>query len=131
MVCVKRFGEPAADRDAGSASGLTSDILVRKQLRSVSRRLVEAGRSYKHRQHDAHEEQRRDISQQVTHMVSVAEGLHRHERGVDNARNRGEPDEAEISLQVSRMVIAPPEPPRSSTELRAYLRRWVGPAMNT
>jgi hypothetical protein len=30
-------------------------------------------------------------------MVSVAEGLQRHECGVDKARNRGEPDEAEIS----------------------------------
>ena len=27
------------------------------------------------------------------------------------------------------MVIAPPEPPRSAAELRAYLRRWVGPAL--
>ena len=32
---------------------------------------------------------------------------------------------------IQSMVIAPPEPPRSSAELRAYLRRWVGPAVNT
>ena len=31
---------------------------------------------------------------------------------------------------IQSMVIAPPEPPRSSTELRAYVRRWVGPAVN-
>ena len=29
---------------------------------------------------------------------------------------------------IQSMVIAPPEPPRSSAELRAYLRRWIGPA---
>jgi AcrR family transcriptional regulator len=30
---------------------------------------------------------------------------------------------------IQSMIIAPPEPPRSSTELRAYLRRWIGPAL--
>ncbi len=30
---------------------------------------------------------------------------------------------------IQSMVIAPAEPPRSSAELRAYLRRWVGPAV--
>lgn len=30
---------------------------------------------------------------------------------------------------VQSMVIAPSDPPRSSTELRAYLRRWIGPAL--
>jgi hypothetical protein len=30
---------------------------------------------------------------------------------------------------IQSMVIAPPEPPRSSTALRAYLRRWIGPAL--
>jgi AcrR family transcriptional regulator len=29
---------------------------------------------------------------------------------------------------IQSMVIAPPEPPRSRSELRAYLHRWVGPA---
>jgi len=31
---------------------------------------------------------------------------------------------------IQSMVIAPSEPPRSSTELRAYLRRWIGPALS-
>ncbi|WP_292974747.1 TetR/AcrR family transcriptional regulator [Mycobacterium sp.] len=31
---------------------------------------------------------------------------------------------------IQSMVIAPPDPPRSATELRAYLRRWVGPALS-
>ncbi|ODR22874.1 TetR family transcriptional regulator [Mycolicibacterium porcinum] len=30
---------------------------------------------------------------------------------------------------IQSMVVAPPETPRSGTELRAYLRRWVGPAI--
>ena len=30
---------------------------------------------------------------------------------------------------VQSMVIAPPEPPRSDAELRAYLHRWIGPAL--
>jgi AcrR family transcriptional regulator len=30
---------------------------------------------------------------------------------------------------VQSMVIAPSDPPRSSGELRAYLRRWIGPAL--
>ena len=30
---------------------------------------------------------------------------------------------------IQSMVIAPPDPPRSSTELRAYLHRWIGPAL--
>jgi AcrR family transcriptional regulator len=30
---------------------------------------------------------------------------------------------------IQSMVVAPPEPPRSSAELRAYLHRWVGPAL--
>jgi AcrR family transcriptional regulator len=30
---------------------------------------------------------------------------------------------------IQSMVIAPPDPPRSGTELRAYLRRWIGPAL--
>jgi AcrR family transcriptional regulator len=30
---------------------------------------------------------------------------------------------------IQSMVIAPADPPRSSDELRAYLRRWVGPAL--
>lgn len=29
---------------------------------------------------------------------------------------------------IQSMVIAPPETPRSSAELRAYLQRWIGPA---
>ena len=32
---------------------------------------------------------------------------------------------------IQSMVIAPPVPPRTSAELRAYLRRWIGPAINT
>jgi AcrR family transcriptional regulator len=30
---------------------------------------------------------------------------------------------------IQSMVVAPPDPPRSSAELRAYLRRWIGPAL--
>ena len=30
---------------------------------------------------------------------------------------------------IQSMVIAPPDPPRSSADLRAYLRRWIGPAL--
>jgi hypothetical protein len=30
---------------------------------------------------------------------------------------------------IQSMVIAPPEPPRSAAELRAYLHRWIGPAL--
>ncbi len=30
---------------------------------------------------------------------------------------------------VQSMVIDPPEPPRSARELRAYLRRWIAPAV--
>jgi hypothetical protein len=35
---------------------------------------------------------------------------------------------AEFPLRQS-MVIAPPDPPRSSSELQAYLHRWIGPAL--
>ena len=30
---------------------------------------------------------------------------------------------------IQSMVIAPPEPPRSGADLRAYLHRWIGPAL--
>ncbi|SPM35832.1 transcriptional regulator [Mycobacterium rhizamassiliense] len=30
---------------------------------------------------------------------------------------------------IQSMVIAPPDPPRSGSELRAYLHRWIGPAL--
>jgi AcrR family transcriptional regulator len=30
---------------------------------------------------------------------------------------------------IQSMVIAPPDPPRSSAELRVYLHRWIGPAL--
>jgi AcrR family transcriptional regulator len=30
---------------------------------------------------------------------------------------------------IQSMVIAPPDPPRSGLELRAYLHRWIGPAL--
>lgn len=30
---------------------------------------------------------------------------------------------------IQSMIIAPPEPPRTSAGLRAYLRRWIGPAI--
>jgi AcrR family transcriptional regulator len=30
---------------------------------------------------------------------------------------------------IQSMVIAPPDPPRSRGELRAYLHRWIGPAL--
>lgn len=30
---------------------------------------------------------------------------------------------------IQSMVIAPPDPPRSGAELRAYLHRWIGPAL--
>ena len=67
------------------------------------RRSLKAGRLYKHRQYDAHDEQRRNVSQQMTHVVSAGtERLDRHDRGVHEARNRGEPDEAEMGLRVSR-----------------------------
>ena len=31
---------------------------------------------------------------------------------------------------IQSMVIAPPDPPRPAAELRAFLRRWVGPALS-
>jgi AcrR family transcriptional regulator len=31
---------------------------------------------------------------------------------------------------IQSMVIAPPDPPRSAAELRAYLHRWIGPALS-
>jgi len=30
---------------------------------------------------------------------------------------------------IQSMVIAPPDPPRSGAELRAFLHRWIGPAL--
>jgi AcrR family transcriptional regulator len=30
---------------------------------------------------------------------------------------------------IQSMVVAPPDPPRSGPELRAYLHRWIGPAL--
>jgi hypothetical protein len=30
---------------------------------------------------------------------------------------------------IQSMLIAPSDPPRSSADLRAYLRRWIGPAL--
>ncbi|MBU9766548.1 TetR/AcrR family transcriptional regulator [Mycobacterium sp. TNTM28] len=30
---------------------------------------------------------------------------------------------------IQSMVIAPPDPPRSGAQLRAYLHRWIGPAL--
>jgi AcrR family transcriptional regulator len=30
---------------------------------------------------------------------------------------------------IQSMVVAPLEPPRTSTQLRTYLRRWIGPAL--
>ena len=30
---------------------------------------------------------------------------------------------------IQSMVIAPPDPPRDGAELRAYLHRWIGPAL--
>ena len=32
---------------------------------------------------------------------------------------------------IQSMVIAPSEPPRSGVELRAYLHRWIGPALSS
>ena len=32
---------------------------------------------------------------------------------------------------IQSMVVAPPEPPRTGAQLRAYLRRWIGPALNS
>ncbi len=31
---------------------------------------------------------------------------------------------------IQSMVIAPPDPPRTSAQLRTYLRRWIGPALS-
>jgi AcrR family transcriptional regulator len=31
---------------------------------------------------------------------------------------------------IQSMVVAPPESPRTGSELRAYLRRWIGPALS-
>ena len=31
---------------------------------------------------------------------------------------------------IQSMVIAPPDPPRAGAELRAYLHRWIGPALS-
>jgi AcrR family transcriptional regulator len=31
---------------------------------------------------------------------------------------------------IQSMVIAPPDPPRTGAELRAYLHRWIGPALS-
>jgi AcrR family transcriptional regulator len=31
---------------------------------------------------------------------------------------------------IQSMVIAPPDPPRSAAELRAFLHRWIGPALS-
>ena len=32
---------------------------------------------------------------------------------------------------IQSMVIAPPDPPRTGARLRAYLRRWIGPALSS
>jgi hypothetical protein len=64
-----------------------------------SSRLLEAGGQHQHRQDNGHQKQRRDISPQVPDGV-VAEGLHRHDCGVDDAGNHGEPDRAEIGRRV-------------------------------
>ena len=32
---------------------------------------------------------------------------------------------------IQSMVIAPADPPRTGPQLRAYLRRWIGPALNS
>ena len=32
---------------------------------------------------------------------------------------------------IQSMVIAPPDPPRTGAQLRAYLRRWIGPALSS
>ena len=38
---------------------------------------------------------------------------------------------AEFLLRIIQsMVVAPPESPRSAAELRAYLQRWIGPAIS-
>jgi hypothetical protein len=56
------------------------------------------------RQHDGYENQRRDISPQMSHVVVTPEGLDRHDCGVDDARAHGEPDQADIGLRTSRRV---------------------------
>ena len=39
---------------------------------------------------------------------------------------------AEFLLRIIQsMVIAPADPPRTGTRLRTYLRRWIGPALNS
>jgi hypothetical protein len=40
---------------------------------SVGRRLLDPGCQYENRQHDANEKQRRDISPQMSHVVTTAE----------------------------------------------------------
>jgi len=32
---------------------------------------------------------------------------------------------------IQSMVTAPPDPPRTGAQLRAYLRRWIGPALSS
>ena len=47
---------------------------------SAQQQTAWAGGQHEHRQDDGLQEQRRDISQQVTHMVSATEGLHHSSR---------------------------------------------------
>src|SRR5215467_11407097 len=67
---------------------------------AVTLKLVQSARR-QHCKYDRHQNKRWHISQQMTALGRVAEGLNPHDRRVNHARPHGEPDEALVSVGIS------------------------------
>jgi CHAT domain len=59
------------------------------------------GPRHQHCKYDRNENERRHISDQMTALGRIGEGLNAHDRPVNHARPHGEPDEALVSVGIS------------------------------
>src|SRR5215475_11792252 len=63
-------------------------------------KLVQSAR-HQHCKYDRNENKRGHISDQMTALGRIAEGLNTHDRPMNHARPHGEPDEALVSVGIS------------------------------
>ena len=66
---------------------------------AVTLKLVHSAR-HQHCKYDRHENERRQVSHQMTALGRIGEALNAHDRPVNHARPHGEPDDALVSVGV-------------------------------
>lgn len=87
----------ASPSDLDSSERYTGSSLLRHSPNPLALRPRQ-----QHGEGQRHQQQRGDVAEEVAAVHRVGERLERHDRGVDRARNRGEPDQRDMRERIAR-----------------------------